>query len=154
MAFSSTVDRMDEIAALLGLAGLAFVAATVLPAQSEAALVALLIAGYSPALLVVFASIGNTLGAAVNWALGRGVEMVRARSSSPVSGKTIDRAVAWYRKWGKWSLLFSWAPIIGDAITIAAGALGQPFWSFLAIVAFAKTARYVVLVLVTTGVTG
>ena len=71
---------MDDIAILGGLFAIAFVAATILPAQSEAALVGLLVADTHPAiLLVAAASIGNVLGAMVNWALGRGVERFRDR---------------------------------------------------------------------------
>ncbi len=136
---------MEDIGALLGLAGIAFIAATIFPAQSEAALAALQIAGYPPSLLILFASIGNTLGAVVNWALGRGVEKFGERRWFPVSERQFDRAAGWYHRWGKWSLLLSWAPIIGDALTIAAGVFREPLWSFLLLVAFAKTARYIVL---------
>ena len=80
---------MDDLAILAGLFAIAFVAATIFPAQSEAALVGLLVAGtHSPVLLVAVASVGNVLGAVVNWALGRGVERFRDRkwfSSSVVS---------------------------------------------------------------------
>jgi len=141
---------MDDFAAYAGLFALAFVAATVLPAQSEAALVALLLAGGQPAwLLVAVASLGNVLGAVVNWALGRGIERFRDRPWFLASPAALDRAMAWYRRWGRWSLLLSWAPVGGDALTVVAGVLREPLWSFLAIVAVAKTLRYVVLAAVT-----
>jgi membrane protein YqaA with SNARE-associated domain len=145
---------MDGVVALSGLFAIAFLAATILPAQSEAALVGLQLAGYPVVLLVVVASIGNTLGAAVNWALGRGVEQFRDRRWFPVSPAALDRATGWYRKWGRWSLLLSWAPIGGDALTVAAGVLREPFWSFLVLVAIAKTGRYVVLAAATAGLSG
>lgn len=144
---------MDDLAVLGGLFAIAFVAATILPAQSEAALVALLIAGtHSPVLLVAVASLGNVLGAVVNWALGRGVERFRDRKWFPVSPASLDRATKWYRKWGRWSLLLSWAPIGGDALTVAAGVLREPFWSFVLLVAIAKTARYILLASATLGI--
>lgn len=141
---------MIDLSAYLGLFAIAFVAATILPAQSEAALVALLLAGaQSPVLLVVVASVGNVLGAVVNWALGRGVERFRDRKWFPVSAAQLDRATGWYRRWGRWSLLLSWAPIGGDALTVAAGVLREPLWSFVLLVAIAKTLRYIVLAAVT-----
>ncbi len=144
---------MDDLAVLGGLFAIAFVAATIFPAQSEAALVALLIAGtHSPVLLVAVASLGNVLGAVVNWALGRGVERFRDRKWFPVSPASLDRATKWYRKWGRWSLLLSWAPIGGDALTVAAGVLREPFWSFVLLVTIAKTARYILLASATLGV--
>ncbi|MEQ1945371.1 YqaA family protein [Mesorhizobium sp. VNQ89] len=146
---------MDNIAILWGLFAVAFLAATILPAQSETVLVGLLVADrYSPVLLVVVASLGNVLGAAVNWGLGRGVGRFRDKRWFPVSPRALDRAIGWYRRWGRWSLLLSWAPIGGDALTVAAGVLREPLWSFLVLVAIAKTGRYIVLVLATLGLNG
>ena len=113
---------------LIGLFTVAFVAATVLPAQSEAALVGLLILGkQSPVLLVIVATVGNVLGSVTNWLLGRLVEQYRHRRWFPVSEQALARATGWYRRWGRWSLLLSWAPIGGDALTVAAGVLREPF---------------------------
>lgn len=144
--------RMIDLAAYAGLFTIAFVAATILPAQSEAALVGLLLAGGQPAWALVFvASVGNVLGAVVNWALGRGVEHYRDRRWFPVRAETLERASGWYRRWGRWSLLLSWAPLGGDALTVAAGVLREPLWTFVLLVAIAKTARYVVLAAATLG---
>jgi membrane protein YqaA with SNARE-associated domain len=131
---------MDDIAILGGLFAVAFIAATILSAQSECALVGLLVAGMqSPVLLVAVASVGKVLGAVVNWSLGRGVERFRAERWFPASPAALDRATGWYRRWGRWSLLLSWAPIGGDALTVAAGILREPLWSFLVLVTIAKT---------------
>lgn len=128
-----------------GLFGVAFLAATILPAQSEIGLVALIINdAHSIPLLITVASIGNTLGAVVNWAIGRGVERFHDKKWFPASPKQLDRATGWYHKYGRWSLLLSWAPFVGDPLTLAAGVLREPFWSFFLLVAFAKTARYIV----------
>lgn len=144
--------RMIDLAAYAGLFAIAFVAATILPAQSEAALVGLLLAGGQPAwALVVVASVGNVLGAVVNWALGRGVERYSDRRWFPVGQAALDRASVWYRRWGRWSLLLSWAPLGGDALTVAAGVLREPLWSFVLLVTIAKTARYIVLAAATLG---
>jgi len=137
-----------------GLFAAAFIAATILPAQSEMVLVGLQVAGYPALLLVLVASIGNTFGAVVNWWLGRILSRHSDNRWSPVSPTALDRASRWYRRWGRWSLLLSWAPIGGDALTVAAGVLREPFWSFLLLVAIAKTGRYLVLASLTAGLMG
>lgn len=153
LAKTVQASSMDDVAILGGLFAIAFVAATILPAQSEAALVGLLVAGtHSPILLVAVASLGNVLGAVVNWALGRGIERFRGRRWFPVSPSLLDRATSWYRRWGRLSLLLSWAPFGGDALTVAAGVLREPLWSFVFLVTIAKTARYVVLAAAALGV--
>ncbi|TIO07824.1 YqaA family protein [Mesorhizobium sp.] len=137
---------MDVLAAYGGLFLVAFAAATILPAQSEAALAGLLATGsFSPAMLVLVASIGNILGSTVNWGLGRGVERFRDRPWFPLRPATLNRATAWYRRYGRWSLLLSWMPIVGDPLTVVAGVLREPLWSFVAIVALAKVSRYLVV---------
>ncbi|MBV5264633.1 YqaA family protein [Pinisolibacter aquiterrae] len=143
---------MLDLATYGGLFLTALVAATLLPAQSEAALVGLLLAGAQPPwALLLAASLGNVLGSVVNWLLGRGVERWRDRRWFPVSAKDLDRAAVWYRRWGKWSLLLSWAPIIGDPLTLVAGVLREPFPVFLLLVTVAKVGRYLVLVAATLG---
>jgi membrane protein YqaA with SNARE-associated domain len=137
---------------LLAYAGLFLVslaAATILPMQSEAALVALLLADYSPWLLLLVASVGNILGSTINWVLGRAIDRYGSRRWFPASAATLDRAARWYRRYGRWSLLLSWAPVIGDPITVVAGALRERLPVFLALVAIAKVGRYLVVIAVT-----
>jgi membrane protein YqaA with SNARE-associated domain len=123
------------------------VAATLLPAQSEAVLVSLVLGGAQPVwALVTVASAGNVLGAVINWALGRSIERFRDRRWFPVGPAALASAQARYQRWGKWSLLLSWMPIIGDPLTLAAGFLREPLPVFLLFVTIAKTARYLVLV--------
>jgi membrane protein YqaA with SNARE-associated domain len=137
-------------ASLLGLFGISFVAATLLPAQSELGLSGLIAAGTDPVvLLVAAASLGNTLGSMVNWALGRGAVSFSDARWFPVKAEMLERATRWYHRYGRWSLLMSWAPVIGDPLTLAAGVLKEPLWSFTLLVAIAKTARYVLVALVT-----
>lgn len=137
---------MGDVAALGGLFAVAFAAATLLPAQSEAALAALLLSGtYPPAVLIAVASLGNILGSTVNWLLGRGIDRFRDRRWFPVNTSMLDRASRWYQRYGRWSLLLSWMPVIGDPLTLAAGVLREPLWSFLSLVTLAKVARYVVV---------
>ena len=137
---------MAGIAVYGGLFLSALVAATILPAQSEAVLAALLLEGSRPAaLLVAVASLGNVLGSVVNYMIGRGAARFAQRRWFPVRGDALGRAEAWYRRWGRWSLLLSWVPIVGDPLTVAAGVLREPVWSFVALVTLAKAGRYLVL---------
>ncbi|TCT36180.1 YqaA family protein [Martelella mediterranea] len=140
---------MIDLAAYAGLFLSALVAATILPMQSEAALTGLLLAGHQPVWILVFvAGAGNVLGSAINWLLGRGLERFRHRCWFPASPAALDRAQRWYRRYGKWSLLLSWAPVIGDPITVIAGVLREPFPVFLLLVTIAKFGRYLVLTLI------
>jgi membrane protein YqaA with SNARE-associated domain len=142
----------EELAVLGGLFAAALAAATLVPAQSEAVLAGLILSGaYPPVLLIAIASAGNVLGSIVNWALGRGLARLDGRRWFPASPAMLARATRWYRRYGRWSLLLSWLPIVGDPLTLAAGVLREPFWSFLALVSVAKTARYVVLAMATLG---
>ncbi|MFP1631615.1 YqaA family protein [Zhengella sp. ZM62] len=130
-----------------GLAGMfisAFTSATLLPGTSEGVLAALLAAGLVPVLTVVaVASAGNVLGSCVNWWLGR--QAGRLAQVQPAGGapSRLERAQAWYGRYGYWSLLASWVPVVGDPLTLVAGAMREPFWRFLAIVSLAKSARYI-----------
>jgi len=138
-----------ELAAYAGLFLAAFLAATLLPAQSEAALVALLLGGWPPVPLVVVASVGNVLGSLLNWWLGRGLLRFQDRRWFPVPPAALARAQRGYRRWGRWSLLLSWLPVVGDPLTLAAGVMREPLRVFLPLVAVAKAGRYIVLALVT-----
>jgi membrane protein YqaA with SNARE-associated domain len=137
---------MNELLTYLALFAAAFGAASLLPMQSEPLLVALLLLAEQPAwALVLVASLGNTLGACLNWLLGRWVEHYRDRRWFPVPPAMLTRAEGWYHRWGRWSLLLSWAPFIGDPLTVIAGVLRERFLVFLILVAIAKTGRYLVL---------
>ena len=136
------------IASALTLFTAALVSATLFPGQSEALLAAMLQVTRTPWLLVAIASAGNTLGSVINWLLGRGIEHFRGRRWFPLRGEKLDRAQRWYQRYGKWSLLLSWAPVIGDPLTVVAGVLREPLPVFLLLVAIAKTVRYVVIALI------
>ncbi|RZG74938.1 DedA family protein [Acinetobacter wuhouensis] len=121
----------------------AFGAATLLPLQSEAVLVGLLLqTQYSAYLLLVIATMGNVLGSCVNWYLGLRIERFKHKKWFPVSEKNMIKAEKIYQKYGFWSLLLSWTPVIGDPITLIAGLMKENFWRFLFIVTIAKAGRY------------
>ncbi|MGV6806424.1 MAG: YqaA family protein [bacterium] len=124
----------------------AFGAATLLPFYSEVTLIALLEQGYAPASLWLVASVGNTLGSAVNWALGRYLTHFESRSWFPFKPASLHRAQAWFQKYGVWSLLLAWLPVGGDPLTFIAGVMRVNFWKFLILVAIGKAARYGLLI--------
>ena len=123
----------------------AFLAATFIPFASELTLAAGFLAGGSLFWLVVAATLGNTLGAVVNWMLGRFIELYRDRKWFPADGPRLQRAQAWFRRFGVWSLLLAWMPIVGDALTVAAGIMRVHIVPFLILVGTGKGLRYVVL---------
>lgn len=131
--------------AYLTLFGLAFLAATILPAYSEVAFAGLLAAGYAPAALWGWATAGNTLGAVVNWALGRYLLHFQDRRWFPFKPATLLRSQRWFQRYGVWSLLMAWAPIGGDALTFVAGTMRVRLWLFLVLVAVGKGLRYAAL---------
>lgn len=136
---------MTDLLAYGGLFLFSLTAATILPFPSESVLVGLLLADYSPGLLLVVASVGNVLGSTINWLLGRAIDRYGSRRSSPDRARTLDRARAWYHRYGRWSLLLSWAPVIGDPLTVVAGVLRERLAVFLLFVTIAKVGRYAVV---------
>ena len=139
---------LAHLGAYSGLFIAAFLAATILPAQSEAGLAALILASPSSVtLLVATASLGNVLGSVVNWYLGLGINRFTGRRWFPMNTQ-LSRAISWYSRYGRWSLLFSWVPVIGDPLTVVAGIMREPLLRFLLIVGIAKTGRYVVVALI------
>ncbi|MBC8651989.1 DedA family protein [Pseudomonas sp. MTM4] len=143
---------MVDLSAYFGLFFAAFAAATLVPAQSEAVLVGLLLGSdLSPATLLAVATFGNVLGSVANWLLGRYIERLRHRRWFPVSQRQLEKAQRSYHRYGRWSLLLSWVPIIGDPLTVVAGTLREPLWSFLLLVTLAKGGRYLLLAGVTLG---
>jgi len=136
--------------AYIGLFGSAFIAATILPLQSEAVLVTLLVAGAHPvSVLIIVATVGNVLGSVVNWCLGRFLLRFKEKPWSPTSKDQLERAQNWYRRYGRWSLLGSWLPVVGDPLTVVAGVMREPLVPFLVLVTIAKGTRYLVLAALT-----
>lgn len=133
------------------LAGTAFVAATLLPFYSEVVLVALLMRGGDPVWLLVAATVGNTLGAVVNWYLGRFLLHFETRSWFPFKPHQVHRAQAWFLRYGKWSLLMAWLPVGGDALTFFAGVMRVPLGLFVVLTGIGKGARYAVVIALTLG---
>lgn len=123
-----------------------FLAATILPFYSEVVLFALLRNGNDPALLVFVATVGNTLGAVVNWVLGRYLLHFRDQRWFYFNKKQIEKAQSWFQRYGFWTLLLAWMPIGGDALTLIAGIMKVRLWLFLLLVATGKAVRYISVV--------
>ena len=133
----------------------AFLAATLVPLSSEAVLVALSRAeGFDIAVLFAVATLGNTLGAVVNWALGRFCLHWRGRRWFPFNADQLGRAGAWFGKYGVWSLLFAWVPVVGDPLTFAAGVMRVRLAPFVVLVALGKGGRYAAVLAVAQGIFG
>lgn len=124
----------------------AFLAATILPFYSEVVLVAYLQQGLNPWTLTLVATLGNTLGGAVNWGLGLYLQRFKDRRWFYFSEKQIVRAQQWFQRYGVWTLLLAWLPIGGDALTLIAGIMRVRFWLFLVLVGAGKAFRYTSIV--------
>ena len=146
---------MPDLAALAALFASAFLSATLLPGSSEAALTALLALGTIDAgLLIAVATFGNVLGSLANYVLGRSFAHFRGRRWFPVNEASFERAEGWYRKFGVWSLLLAWLPVIGDPLTLIAGALRVDWRMFVLLVTIGKAARYLFITLAFLGLIG
>ncbi|WP_042699283.1 YqaA family protein [Azospirillum sp. B506] len=138
---------MADAAAYGSLFLVALVAATIFPAQSELLLAGLHTSGnYNDGLLILAATVGNVAGSTINWALGRYLMHFQDRRWFPVSRPLVERATGWYRRFGIWSLLMAWVPVIGDPLTLVAGILRVDLRLFLLLVTIGKLGRYVMLI--------
>lgn len=138
---------MADVAAYGSLFLVALVAATIFPAQSELLLAGLHASGnYHDGLLILVATIGNVAGSTINWALGRYLMHFQDRRWFPVSRPLVERATGWYQRFGVWSLLLAWVPVIGDPLTLVAGILRVDLRLFLLLVTVGKLGRYVALI--------
>ena len=130
----------------LSLFFISFLAATVLPFSSELTLAGLIsTSNYDNLLLLVVASFGNVLGSVFNWSLGFYSRNLSAKKWFPFKETQIERSSKWFSKFGKWSLLFAWVPIVGDPLTFVAGLLRVRFLDFIILVAIGKVSRYLIV---------
>lgn len=120
-----------------------FLAATIMPFSSEVILFGMLRQGEPSWILVTVATCGNTLGAAVNWALGRYLLHYQDRPWFYFKAEQLDAMQHRFQRFGVWSLLFSWLPLGGDILTCIAGIMRVPFWVFLPLVFLGKALRYI-----------
>ena len=129
----------------------AFGAATIVPFYSEIAYIGMLEQGFAPLWVWLVATAGNSLGAAVNWILGRFLTRFETRRWFPFKPDSLHRGQVWFQKYGVWSLLLAWLPIVGDALTFIAGVMRVRFELFFILTAIGKGARYAVVYLIYIG---
>ena len=127
---------------------ISFLAATILPFSSELTLISLLKTNnYSPILLISTSSLGNILGSIFNWSLGFYLFEYINKKWFPFKQNQIDVASNRFNRFGIWSLLFSWLPVIGEPLTLITGILRVNFLLFLILVAVGKISRYLFIYL-------
>lgn len=132
---------------------LSFLASTLLPLGSEWLLALMLVKGHDPVTSVLTATVGNTLGACTTWLVGRyGGEWLLARLFR-ISPQQQQRAETWYQRYGIFSLLFSWLPVVGDPLCLVGGLLKIRFTLFLLLAGVGKLARYAAVAWLTMRVT-
>ena len=128
---------------------ISFIAATILPLSSELVLSTMLLTdSFDKYLLLVVASFGNILGSSVNWYLGKKILIFKDKKWFPANERQIAKGEIYFKKYGIWSLLFAWVPIIGDPLTIVAGILRVKFFTFLLLVSISKISRYIFLIFI------
>lgn len=125
---------------------LSFVAASLLPLGSEWLFLLMLSQGFSPLYSIVFATAGNTLGSYLNYALGYWAhEWLHQKNK--LHGAGWKKAESWFQRYGVWSLLLAWVPVVGDPLTLLAGVLKAPWKRVCTLIFISKSGRYLVLFL-------
>ena len=123
---------------------ISFLAATILPFSSEVVLTTMYLSNsFENHFLLIFASIGNILGSITNWYLGKKITIFQDRRWFPVSPDQLNKSQKYFQKYGLWSLLLAWVPVIGDPLTLLAGVLKVRFSIFFILVSISKISRYV-----------
>lgn len=131
---------------LLLLAGSAFLAATLLPFYSEIILITMAQTGdIAWVWLWAAATVGNTGGACVNWLIGRYLLHYQDRRWFPFREQQLEKAQQRFQRYGQWTLLLSWLPVGGDALTFVAGVMRVHFIPFVLLTGVGKGARYAVV---------
>ena len=128
---------------------ISFLAATILPLSSELVLSTMLLTdSFDKYLLLVVASFGNILGSSVNWYLGKKILIFKDKKWFPANERQIAKGEIYFKKYGIWSLLLAWVPIIGDPLTVVAGILRVKYFTFLILVSISKISRYIFLIFI------
>ncbi|MDC0861739.1 DedA family protein [Alphaproteobacteria bacterium] len=133
--------------AYVNLTVISFLAATILPFSSEIILSAMILSKeYQLILLLFFASLGNICGSIINWYIGKKILIFKKKKWFPATSNQLIRSQKIFNKYGLWSILLAWIPIIGDPITVLAGILKVSFFKFIILVTLSKVSRYIFLI--------
>jgi len=128
---------------------LSFLAATVVPIGSEWLLVVMILSGFSPASTVITATIGNYLGGCTTYIIGLYGSDFLIKKLLRIGNSELKRAKRIYLKYGSWSLLLSWLPVVGDPLCLLAGIFKIHFIRFSFLVFTGKFLRYTTLAMLT-----
>ena len=120
---------MSSIEVYVILFASSFSSSTILHGHSELTLTAFIAQKeYVTLHLIIVASIGNGLGSIVNWYLGLYFIKFKNKKWFPLNEKNMNNSSKWFLKYGKWSLLLSWVPFVGDGLTLIGGVLKVPLY--------------------------
>ena len=144
----SMLELLSEYG-LLSLFLLSFCASTLLPLGSEWFLVVLLLQGSNPVAAVIIATIGNSLGAGTNYLIGYYGGDWLAEKLLRIDKTRQQQAESWFNRYGSWSLILAWLPIVGDPLCLVSGMLRTPVMRFSLLVTTGKGLRYLFLALLT-----
>ena len=136
------LNPIIETHGYLGLFLASFLAATIFPLGSEAVVILLISKGFSLVPVVLVASFGNYLGACTSYYIGMEGRMHIVEKRFKVTESHLRHAQRWVDKYGVWALLFTWLPVVGDALPIVAGIMKIRFWTFSVFVFTGKLVRY------------
>ena len=126
---------------------ISLLAATILPLSSEIVLTTMLLTNlFEKNILLIVASSGNILGSIFNWYLGKKITIFKDRKWFPVSPEQLNKSQKYFQKYGLWSLLLAWVPVIGDPLTLLAGVLKVRFSIFFILVSLSKISRYIFII--------
>jgi len=126
---------------------MSLLAATILPLSSEIVLTTMLLTNlFEKNILLIVASFGNILGSIFNWYLGKKITIFQDRKWFPISPKQLNKSQKYFQKYGLWSLLLAWVPVIGDPLTLLAGVLKVRFSIFFLLVSISKISRYIFII--------
>ncbi|SIN87670.1 YqaA family protein [Halodesulfovibrio marinisediminis] len=124
---------------------LSFLAATILPLGSEWLLIAMVAGSFDPSSSVLIATAGNTLGACTTYFIGIWGGTYLIERVLRIDETSQKKAHHFYSKWGQWSLLLSWLPVIGDPLCLVGGIARVRFSFFFLLVLVGKFSRYAAL---------
>lgn len=130
----------------------AFLAGSILPFSSEAVMIALLAVGSSPWELLLYASIGNSLGGITCYCIGRLTTPERVQQIFHIKPQYMEQAHRLVQRWGSLMVFFCWLPFLGDAILVTLGIMrSNPFLTNVTMI-LGRTLRYATVLLSALGI--